>query len=80
MPELLLEVRLRTDFANEYTHVSERHARLDDLPISLYAMLLAEACTLAESIQPGSFHPLRDLEDETSQGLLQEAEEEPFGT
>ena len=33
-------------FANEFTHVSESNARVDDLPVSLCAVLLAEACNI----------------------------------
>jgi Tn3 transposase DDE domain len=34
----------RTGLADESTHISERHARVDDLAISICAVLLAEAC------------------------------------
>jgi TnpA family transposase len=46
LPELLLEIHARTGFANEFTHISEGTARVADLPISLCAVLLAEACNL----------------------------------
>jgi TnpA family transposase len=46
LPELLLEIHLRTGFADEFTHVSESRTRLDDLPTSLCAVLLAEACNI----------------------------------
>jgi hypothetical protein len=44
--DLLLEIHAQTGFANEFTHVSESSARADDLPISLCAVLLAEACNI----------------------------------
>lgn len=46
LPELLLEIEARTGFADEFTHVSESRSRIDDLPISLCAVLLTEACNL----------------------------------
>ena len=44
LPELLLEMHARTDFAAEFTHASERGARAGDLATSVCAVLLAEAC------------------------------------
>src|SRR6266851_4075976 len=44
LPELLLEVQAWTGFASDFTHVSEQGARADDLPTSVCAVLLAEAC------------------------------------
>jgi TnpA family transposase len=46
LPEVLLEIHARTGFANEFTHISEGAARVADLPISLCAVLLAEACNI----------------------------------
>lgn len=46
LPELLLEIQARTGFASEFSHVSEGRSRLDDLPISICAVLLAEACNI----------------------------------
>lgn len=46
LPELLLEMHARTGFAQEFTHISEGAARVEDLPISLCAVLLAEACNI----------------------------------
>jgi TnpA family transposase len=45
-PEVLLEIHARTGFAHEFTHISEGAARVGDLPISLCAVLLAEACNI----------------------------------
>ncbi|MFT8259184.1 MAG: Tn3 family transposase (plasmid) [Candidatus Symbiodolus clandestinus] len=44
LPELILEIAARTGFTDAFTHVSERSARADDLPISICAVLMAEAC------------------------------------
>ena len=46
LTELILEIHARTSFLDEFTHVSESTARADDLPISLCAVLLAEACNI----------------------------------
>lgn len=57
LPELLLEIHAHTGFADEFTHISEGKARVDDLPISVCAVLVAEACNigLEPVIQPD--HP-----------------------
>jgi TnpA family transposase len=44
LPEVLLEIHARTGFAHAFTHLSEDAARVGDLPISVCAVLLAEAC------------------------------------
>jgi TnpA family transposase len=44
LPELMLEIAARTNFTVAFTHVSERTARAVDLPVSLCAVLMAEAC------------------------------------
>lgn len=46
LPEALLEIHVRTGFADEFTHVSENDARVSDLPVSVCAVLLAEACNI----------------------------------
>jgi hypothetical protein len=46
LPEVLLEIHARTGFAHEFTHISEGAARVADLPMSLCAVLLAEACNI----------------------------------
>ena len=46
LAELLLEIQAHTGFADEFTHVSEAHARAEDLTISVCAVLLAEACNI----------------------------------
>jgi TnpA family transposase len=44
LPELILEIAARTSFTDAFTHISERTARAADLPTSLCAVLMAEAC------------------------------------
>jgi TnpA family transposase len=44
LPEILLEIAARTRFTEGFTHVAETSARADELPTSLCAVLLAEAC------------------------------------
>jgi TnpA family transposase len=46
LPEILLEIAARTDFTAKFTHISERASRAADLPISLCAVLIAEACNI----------------------------------
>jgi TnpA family transposase len=46
LPEVLLEIHARTGFAQEFTHISAGDARVADLPVSLCAVLLAEACNI----------------------------------
>ena len=46
LPEVLLEIHARTGFAQEFTHISASDARVAGLPVSLCAVLLAEACNI----------------------------------
>ena len=46
LAELLLELHEKTGFADEFTHVSESNARVEDLHISICAVLMAEACNI----------------------------------
>ena len=46
LPDVLLEIQARTDFAEEFTHISEGAARVTDLAVSVCAVLLAEACNI----------------------------------
>lgn len=43
LTEMILEINALTGFAEEFTHVSEANARVDDLHVSVCAVLLAEA-------------------------------------
>ena len=44
LPQILLEIAVRTGFTNEFTHISERDSRVSDLSTSICAVLIAEAC------------------------------------
>ena len=57
LSELLLEIQARTGFANECTHISESEARVTDLPMSICAVLLAEACNIGLEPVARSDHP-----------------------
>ena len=46
IPDPVLEIHARTGFADAFTHISERNARVEDLAISLCAVLIAEACNI----------------------------------
>ena len=46
MPDILLEVMARTGFARSFTHLSERHAKVEHFDISLCAALIGEACNI----------------------------------
>lgn len=46
LAEVVLEVHARTHFADAFTHVSEAQARVDDLALSICAVLIAEACNI----------------------------------
>src|SRR2546427_3987374 len=44
--DAVLEVHSWTGCCDEYTHISEARARMEDLPISVAAVLVAEACNI----------------------------------
>lgn len=46
VPDVLLDMHGYTRFADEFTHISERNARVDDLHVSVCAVLVAEACNI----------------------------------
>lgn len=46
LTELLPEINAHTVFADEFFHASEASARVDDLPVSISAVLMAEACNI----------------------------------
>lgn len=56
LPEIPLEMDKLTGFTQEFTHLSEGSARVEDLPLSICAVLIAEACNigLEPVIQPGN--------------------------
>jgi len=50
LPDVMLEIHRLTGFGDEFTHLTEHQAQVEDLPISLCAVLLAEACNIG--LQP----------------------------
>lgn len=46
LTEVLLETNAHTGFADEFCHASEACARVDNLPVSINAVLMAEACNI----------------------------------
>ena len=46
IPDVMLEVAARSGFAEAFTHVSERHARVEDFTTSLCGALIAQACNI----------------------------------
>ena len=46
LPDVMLEVAARSGFADAFTHVSERHARVADFTTSLCGALIAQACNI----------------------------------
>lgn len=46
LPDVLLEVAAWTGFSEQFTHVSEGHSRVEDLEISIGAVLVAHACNI----------------------------------
>ncbi|MBG6240211.1 hypothetical protein IWX78_003206 [Mycetocola sp. CAN_C7] len=46
LPDVLLEVHSWTGFLSEFSHVSEASARMDQLDVSVAAILVAEACNV----------------------------------
>jgi TnpA family transposase len=55
LPDILLDVAAWTSFPEEFTHISEGRARVDDLETSVCAVLLAEACNVGFEplVRPG---------------------------
>lgn len=46
LAELLLEINAHTGFDDEFFHASEACARVDDLPVSISAVLMVEGCNI----------------------------------
>ena len=57
LPELLLEVHSWTGFLDAYTHIGQSRARMDDLPRSVAALLVAEACNVGLTPVVAEGHP-----------------------
>ena len=46
LPDVMLEAAARSGFADAFTHVSERHARVEEFTTSLCGGLIAQACNI----------------------------------
>ncbi|MCC2458355.1 MULTISPECIES: Tn3 family transposase [Bacillus] len=46
IPQLLLEVNRWTGFMNAFRHISEAKSRINELPISICALLISQACNI----------------------------------
>jgi len=46
LTEILLEINAHTGFTEAFTHITESRSRIDHLPISVSAVLIAEACNI----------------------------------
>jgi len=46
LPELVLEIQALTRFTDEFTHISEDRSWTSELPLSICAVLMAEACNI----------------------------------
>jgi TnpA family transposase len=55
LPDAILEIMQRTQFAQAFTHLSERQARVENFDVSLGAVLVAKACNIGFEplIRPG---------------------------
>lgn len=55
LPGLLLEIAEFTKFTDQFTHISQGNSRINDLSISICAVLIANACNigLKALVQPG---------------------------
>jgi len=51
IPQLLLEVNRWTGFMNDFRHISEAKSRINELPISICALLISQACNIGLLIQ-----------------------------
>ena len=54
LPEVVLEIERQTGFSSAFSHLSEGNARADELPLSVCAVLIAEACNIG---LPPLIHP-----------------------
>ena len=46
LPDIMLEVAARSGFAEAFSHVTERHSRVEDFATSLCGGLIAQACNI----------------------------------
>ena len=72
LSDVLMEVENRTGFAQDFTHVTERRARVGGFRTSLCAVLLAEACNIGFEpvVRPGLEALRRDRLSWVSQNFI----------
>ncbi|MFE9694545.1 Tn3 family transposase [Micromonospora sp. NPDC005806] len=72
LPELLMDVHSWTRMFDAYTHVGGLTTRLDDLPVTLAALLIADACNvgLTPVIQPREEALTRDRLSHVDQNFV----------
>lgn len=46
LPSVLLEIAYLTNFTEQFTHISQGNTRIDDLQVSICAVLIAKACNI----------------------------------
>ena len=46
LPDVMLEIAARSGFADAFSHVTERHSRIEDFATSLCGGLIAQACNI----------------------------------
>jgi TnpA family transposase len=46
LPGVLLEIAYLTKFTEQFTHISHGNSRIDDLPVSICAVLISKACNI----------------------------------
>lgn len=57
LPEILLEVHSWTGFLDAYTHISGSGPRMSDLPVSVAAVLISQACNVGLTPVVADGHP-----------------------
>jgi len=57
IPDILLEVMRRTEFAQAFTHISDRPTQVEGFEISLCAALIAQACNIGLEPLVRDSHP-----------------------
>jgi TnpA family transposase len=57
LPKILLEVHSWTGFLHAYTHIGQSGSRMRDLPVSVAAVLIAQACNVGLTPVVAEGHP-----------------------
>lgn len=62
LPDLVMEIAKITKFTADFTHISEGQARVDNLELSLCAVLVAEACNVGLGAVANAENPALTLD------------------